>query len=407
MRNIRLQLGILGIALLIPTFSLIYSYRSSANLNNAYKALVDEAWQILQREYVDRDFNGQDWQEVRREYLSRSYTSRNAAYQAVNQMVNSLNDEYTKFLPPQALKEIVSNVSGEFIGVGVMVSLDPETREWIVVKSFVDSPAANAGIQPDDVITRINDTKTANINLAQAAPYLIGPVGSKVKLGVRRQSQALEIELIREQINLNPLTSRVITSAEGKLGYIRLPVFTSKSPAAMKAAVESLEAMNVDGYILDLRGNPGGVLDAGIAIARMWIPQGKIMSLTTGQGETEEYDANRTNLTDKPVRVLIDRKSASASEVVAGAIKENQRGQLVGEQTFGKGIVQSLEKLGTDAGLLVTVAQYFTPSGQNIHKVGIGPDQSIQPSVQPPDDTGSLELESDRIFRAAQESLFD
>ncbi|MEM9136376.1 MAG: S41 family peptidase [Cyanobacteria bacterium P01_F01_bin.42] len=401
----RMRLRSLGIALLSLMLTVGDSYHSSANIGDSPKAVVDEAWQIVQREYVDRSFNGQDWDAVRQDYISRDYQSLDTAYRAVSRMVGSLKDEYTKFLSPQALKEIVNNVSGEFIGVGVVVSPEPVTREWLVVRSFVDSPAANAGLQPNDLITRINGTKTSDIDLNQAAPYLIGPVGSKVQLGVKRQSQELEFELIREQINLKPLTYRVIESATGSVGYIRLPVFTSKSPAAMKSAIEALDSQNVEGFVLDLRGNPGGVLDAGIAIARMWIHQGKIMSLTSGSGQPEEYDANRTSLTQKPVQVLIDQKSASASEVVASAIQENQRGQLVGEQSFGKGVVQSLEKLGADAGLIITVAQYFTPSGKNIHKTGIRPDQLVQPTVQPPDEADNLDADADRIFKAAWVNL--
>ena len=405
MRNARLKLGLLGVGLILPGIAFVYSHHSSAKLNNSPKAIVDEAWQLVQREYVDRSFNDQDWDEVRQDYLNRDYSSQQSAYKAVNEMVSSLEDEYTKFLPPQALKDIVSNVSGEFIGVGVTVSLDATTREWIVVKPFLDSPAAIAGVQADDVITHINGTKTSEINPSQAAPYLIGPVGSKVKLGIKRQAKELEFELIREQINLNPLTFRVVKIEGVDIGYIRLPVFTSKSPDAMKKAIESLEAEKVDGFVLDLRGNPGGVLDAGIAIARMWVDQGPIMSLTTGTGDNEQYEGNRTTLTQKPLTLLVDEKSASASEVVAAAIQENDRGTLIGQNTFGKGVIQSLEKLGQEAGLLITVAQYFTPSGENIHKIGIAPDKTISASTPPPSDADSLSPQSDEIFKAATKLL--
>lgn len=406
MRQVQLKLTFLAIALvLLPTLAVIQGNRSSANLSDSPKAIIDEAWQLVQKEYVDRSFNGQDWEAVRQDYLDRDYSSQKVAYEAVNKMVNSLEDEYTRFLPPQALKDLVSNVSGEFIGVGVTVSLDPKTREWIVVEPFIDSPAATAGIKPQDIILSINGTPTSEINPSQAAPYLIGPVGSKLKLRVRRLEKEQDYELIREQINLNPLTFKTQNTPKGKLGYIRLPVFTSKSPAAMKAAIEALEDQGVQGYILDLRGNPGGVLDAGIAIARMWIAQGRLMSLTTGDGKTEFYDGDRTDLTTKPVQVLVDKKSASASEVLAGAIQDNQRGILVGEQTFGKGVVQSLEKLGKEAGLVITVAQYFTPSGKNIHKKGIKPDQSISPSIEPPENANNLSVKTDQIFLKAQDNL--
>lgn len=405
MRQIRLKLAFLAVAIALPTLAFIQGNRSNAKLSDSPRALIDEAWQLVQREYVDRSFNGQDWQAVRNDYLDQDYRSQTEAYQAVNQMVSSLEDEYTRFLPPQALKDLVSNVSGEFIGVGVTVSLDPSTREWIVVEPFIDSPAATAGIKPEDVILSINGTPTSEINPSQAAPYLIGPVGSKLKLRVRRKDQEQDYELIREQINLNPLTFRAQDTLKGKIGYIRLPVFTSKSPVAMKKAIETLESQGVKGYILDLRENPGGVLDAGIAIARMWVNQGRLMSLTTGTGKTELYDGDRTGLTTKPLQVLVDQKSASASEVLAGAIQDNQRGVLIGEQTFGKGVVQSLEKLGEEAGLVITVAQYFTPSGKNIHKKGIKPDQPVEPSIEAPANANSLSMEDDKMFQTAQDNL--
>ena len=405
MGKVRLKIAVAAIALVLPALALIQSRLTHANLGDSPKAVVDEAWQLVQKEYVDRTFNAQDWQEVRQDYLARNYSSQDEAYLAIKEMVDSLEDEYTRFLSPQALKDIVSNVSGEFIGVGVTVSLDPSTREWIVVKPFIDSPADVAGIEPNDVITHINGTKTSEINPSQAAPYLIGPVGSKLKIQIRRNEEQLSYELIREQINLNPLTFKTVESDKGKLGYIRLPVFTSKSPAAMEKAIQTLEEEEVEGYILDLRGNPGGVLDAGIAIAQMWVKTGQIMSLTTGKGETEIYDAKQKDLTSRPLQVLVDEKSASASEVLAGAIKENQRGQLIGQQTFGKGVVQSLEKLGDGAGLLITVAQYFTPTGENIHKKGISPDQKISSSLKAPATADELQPQKDEVYLAAVKNL--
>ncbi len=402
---IQMRQMMIAIALVISTLAFSRVTQSSTVLGNSPKALVDQAWQLVQREYVDRTFNHQDWIEVRRGLLDQDYRSTAEAYQTIQTMVNSLGDEYTRFLPPEALKDLVDNVSGDFIGVGLVVGQDPNTREWIVVRPFPESPAASVGIKPWDVITSINGTKTSEIRLDQAAPYLIGPVGSKVKLQVRRQNQDLQHELVREQINLNPLTYQVYETKTGKLGYIRLPVFTTKSPPAMKQAITQLESKGVKGYILDLRGNPGGVLDSGIAIAQMWINQGKIMTLKKGTGEIEEYQGNRKALTTKPLQVLVDEKSASASEVLAAALQDNERAKLLGHQTFGKGIVQSLEQLGEGAGLVITIAQYFTPNGKNIHKRGIQPDEILAPSAPPGADVSAHNFERDLVFQTAKRNL--
>ncbi|MCM1983359.1 S41 family peptidase [Lyngbya confervoides] len=396
---------LMALVLVLPSMALTRVAKSIALLSDAPKAVVDEAWQLVNREYVDRSFNGHDWRAVRQDYLSRTYTSQGQAYQAVNEMVNLLEDEYTRFLPPQALNDLVNNVSGEFIGVGVTVSVNPQTREWMVVEPFRESPADNAGIRPRDVIVSLNGTKTADIDPRNAAPYLIGPVGSKLTMVVRRQDQQETYTLVREQINLNPLTYQARPTPKGKVGYIRLPVFTTKSPAAMKKAITDLEQQQVVGYILDLRGNPGGVLESGIAIAQQWIRQGRIMSLTTVRGGTEVYNGNQTALTQKPLQVLVDEESASASEVLAGALQDNQRAVLIGEKTFGKGVVQSLEKLGDGAGMVITVAKYSTPSGQDIHKKGIQPDEVI-----PTDDTALEHLETHRFdqdlaYQRAQANL--
>jgi carboxyl-terminal processing protease len=374
---------LIAIALIVTALTLDQAQKTNAVLNNSHKAIVDQAWQLLDREYVDRSFNGQDWQAVRREYLSREYSSKEEAYASISTMVNSLADQYTQFLPPENLKDLVNNVSGEFVGVGLTATLDAKTREWIVVEPYAESPAEAAGLQANDVILRINGTKTPEIDLNEAAPHLIGPVGSKVTLEVRRDNKSLTFNLVREQINLNPLGYEVRQSAKGLIGYIHLPIFTTKSPAAMERAIKDLEAKQVVGYVLDLRGNPGGVLESGVAIAQQWLPKGRIMSLVNADGSKEEFHGDNKALTQKPLLVLVDHQSASASEVLAAALQDNHRATLIGDQTFGKGVVQSLEQLGDDgAGMVITTAKYFTPQGQNIHRIGIKPDILIPSQSQ-------------------------
>lgn len=392
MSRVGLFLGLLLASPLTPC--------SDAALQDSPKALVDQAWQIVQRDYADRSFNQQDWIAVRTRYLQPTYRSKTAAYSAIEAMVGSLGDPYTRFLTPEALKDLAQNVTGDFVGVGLTVSLDAQTREWVVEKPFTESPAAIAGLKPQDVIVSLNGKPTPTIDPANAAPYLIGPVGSKVSLQIRRGNQNLSYTLVREHINLNPLTYQTVASKAGKMGYIRLPVFTTKSSDSMQNAIKTLESQQVGGYLLDLRGNPGGVLDAGIAIARMWLAQGIIVSVQERNNPQETLSSNHQALTTKPLVVLVDHQSASASEVLAAALQDNRRAVLVGTPTFGKGLVQSFEPLSDSSGILVTIAKYFTPKGKNIHKVGIQPDIAVDPSVAQPSTA-----EGDRQYQAALEAL--
>lgn len=390
--RISLLAGLLLLSPLTPS--------SNAALKDSPKALVDQAWQIVQRNYVDRSFNKQDWIAVRTRLLKPNYPSTAAAYSAIETMMGSLSDPYTRFLTPEALKELTQNVSGDFVGVGLTVSLDANTREWVIEKAFDESPAAIAGLKPQDIVVSLNGKPTPTIEPSKAGPYLIGAVGSKISVQVRRGKENISYTLVREHINLNPLTYQAIAAKAGKIGYIRLPIFTTKSADSMQAAIKTLESQQVAGYILDLRSNPGGVLDAGIAIARMWIPEGTIVSVQERNNPKETVSANHQALTTKPLVVIVDQHSASASEVLCAAIQDNKRAVLVGTTTFGKGLVQSFEPLNDNSGVLVTIAKYFTPKGQNIHKVGIVPNVLVEATVEQPS-TG----EGDRQYQTALETL--
>jgi carboxyl-terminal processing protease len=359
---------------------------SDAALKDSPKALVDQAWQTVQRNYVDRTFNRQDWIKVRSQYLQSTYSTQESAYQAIATLLESLGDPYTRFLTPDALKDLTQNISGEFVGVGLTVSLDAKTREWVVEKAFDESPAAIAGLKAKDIIVSINGKSTPSIDPSKAAPYLVGPVGSKLAVQVRRGQENLKYELVREPINLNPLTYKALPNKGGTIGYIRLPIFTTKSAQSMQNALKTLETQKAAGYLLDLRGNPGGVLDAGIAIARMWLAKGIIVSVQERDLPRQMLSATNQALTVRPLVVLVDQESASASEVLAAALQDNKRAVLVGKVTFGKGLVQSFEPLNDNSGVLVTIAKYFTPNGKNIHKVGITPDVVAEASAQPSGD---------------------
>jgi carboxyl-terminal processing protease len=203
-------------------------------------------------------------------------------------------------------------------------------------------------------------------------------VGTEITLTIQRGKQELKFPLKRERIEIHPVRYEVHQEQVGKIGYIRLIQFSANAADEMKAAIRDLEKQGVTGYILDLRSNPGGLLIASIEIARMWLQEGGIVSTVNRLGESDRERANNTQLTNKPLVVMINRGSASASEILSGALKDNDRARLVGEKTFGKGVVQSVRGLGDGSGLAVTVAKYLTPKGTDINKKGIEPDIIIQ-----------------------------
>ncbi len=342
------------------------------------KELIDEVWQLIDRNYVDATFNQVDWRAVRQEYLGRAYSNKEQAYEAIREMLAKLDDPYTRFMDPQEFKNMQIDTSGELTGVGIQLAQDEETKELIVVSPIEDTPAFEAGIMARDVIVEIDGQSTQGMDTNAAVNLIRGPEGSTVKLTIRRGEQEMEFDLRRARIELHPVRYSIQQGSRGeKVGYIRLTQFSANAADEMRNAIEDLESKQVDGYVLDLRINPGGLLYASIDIARMWIDEGLIVSTVDRQGISEQESANGTALTDKPLVVLVDGGSASASEILSGALQDDKRAVLIGSKTFGKGLVQSVRGLGDGSGLAVTVAKYLTPSGRDINQAGIEPDIKI------------------------------
>jgi len=347
--------------------------KSWARSQTSPKELVDEVWQILDQDYVDGTFNHHDWHAVRQEYLSRSYSSEQQAYKAIQEIVAKLGDPYTAFLDPQKYKQFNAGVMGKLSGVGIELTENQKTKALTVVNTLSGTPAAAAGILPQDVIAEINGTPTQGINIVTSVKRILGPAGTQVVLTVRRGSQELTFKLTRANIELSPISYHTQVTPIGNVGYIRLPEFTENSPARMRQAIAALETQQVKGYILDLRSDPGGLLNASLAIAKMWLKQGTIVSLVNRKGVQDRFTTHGPALTNKPLVVLVDVGSASASEILAAALQDNGRATLVGTRTFGKGLVQSLQELKDGSALKVTIAKYYTPKGHDINHVGITP----------------------------------
>ncbi len=346
------------------------------------KEVVDEVWNIIDRSFVDSTFHQVDWKAIRTQYLNRDYASKKEAYDAIREMLKKLGDPYTRFMDPEEFKNMQIDTSGELTGVGIQLAADEKTKKLTVISPIEGSPASTAGIIAKDIITKIDNKSTDGMDVNKAVTLIRGPVGSEVQLTVLRNNQEFNYQLKRAKIEIHPVRYSSKKTPGGSVGYIRLVQFSANAAPEMREAIQNLEKQQVTGYVLDLRSNPGGLLYASVDIARMWIQDGGIVSTVNRQGEADREDANRRALTDKPLVVLVDGGSASASEILSGALQDNNRGTLVGTKTFGKGLVQSVRGLGDGSGLAVTIAKYLTPKGRDINKQGIAPDVVIELSDQ-------------------------
>ncbi|MBE9051377.1 S41 family peptidase [Nostocales cyanobacterium LEGE 11386] len=375
----RLVLGATAVTLsTIAVTSLGIHSRGQALFKASPKELVDEVWQIVQRQYVDGTFNQVDWQAVRKEYLGKSYSNQQDAYKSIREMLKKLDDPYTRFMDPEEFKNMQVDTSGELTGIGITISQDEETKKIVVIAPIEDTPAFKAGVLAKDVIIKINGKSTEGMDTNQAVSLIRGEPGTKVNLTVQRDGQTKQFDITRARIEIHPVRYSEKQTPAGKLGYIRLNQFSANAGREMQSAIRDLERQRVAGYILDLRGNPGGLLFSSVEIARMWLDRGTIVSTIDRQGEQEREVARGRALTNKPLVVLVDKGSASASEILSGALQDNKRAVLVGTQTFGKGLVQSVRPLEDGSGLAVTIAKYHTPSGKDINKHGVDPDVTVE-----------------------------
>ena len=339
------------------------------------KAIVDEAWQIVNRDYVDETFNKKDWQAIRKDLIGREYSSKEQAYTALRGALKQLDDPYTRFMDPKQYESLTSQTSGELSGVGIRLEADIKTKVLTVVEPLPNSPASTAGIRSGDRVLAINGRSTQGMTVEEASGLIRGKEGTRITLEIGRgEKDIIKMPLVRAKIELQAVRYSSRQEGTSKVGYIRLNEFSSHAADQMRQAIRSLNKEKVDSFVLDLRGNPGGLLQASVEISRMWMDQGGIVKTVDRKGGAEEISANRTAITNLPLAVLVDKNSASSSEILTGALKDNNRATIVGTDTFGKALVQSVHPLSDGSGLAVTIAHYYTPNGTDISQKGITPD---------------------------------
>jgi carboxyl-terminal processing protease len=365
--------------------------------------LVNEVWRIVDRAYVDPSFNHQNWWAQREKVLKKTDGDRAHTYDQVQQMLGVLDDPFTRLLKPEQYRSLKSSTSGELTGVGLQIAQEIGSKRLQVISPIAGSPADRAGILAQDIILSIDGKLTDQLSLDEAAERMRGKIGTVVELSIERGGNAKDYDLVRDRIALNPVIAELRPQTNGKkVGYIRLTQFNANATHEVKKAIEQLETQGASAYVLDLRNNPGGLLQAGVDIARDWIDEGTIVYTVNRQGTLDSYEAAETALTSDPLAVLVNGGTASASEILAGAIQDDERGLIVGEKTFGKGLIQSLFDLSDGSGLAVTVAKYETPNHRDINKLGIMPDRVVPLTPIQPEEIGT---DRDNQYQAALDLL--
>ena len=339
--------------------------------------LYDQVWRLINTKFVDQTNNAQDWSKWRNKYDNVIKTN-DDAYVAINTMIASLDDPYTKFLDPKEFAEETSSIKGSLKGIGIQIGV--REGKLLVISPIEDTPAEKAGLIADDEILEIDGVSTKGITVDKAAGKIRGKEGTQVTLLVKRKDSEPKLYTItRAEIEVKSVSQKlpIETKMPEDFCYIRLSSFISRNAAKEFGDILN-NSKSKKGFIVDLRSNPGGLLTNAILISDMFLDGGTIVSTVDRDGYKETTRASAGSYTRKPVVVLINKGSASASEIFSGAMKDNHRAVIIGEQSFGKGLVQEINKLPYDAGINITIQKYLTPNGTDINKKGITPDIVVE-----------------------------
>ncbi len=365
-------------AILLLLFAGLFHCTTSYNavLAQTPQSLYDRAWNLINTKYVDQTNNNQEWKRWRHKYDDVIETN-DDAYVAIETMVSSLNDVYTRFLNPKEYQEETSSIQGKLSGIGVQIGV--RDGKLLIIAPLEDTPGERAGLKAEDEILEIDGKSTKGITVDAAADKIRGKEGTQVQLLVKRGNEQAKLYTItRANIELKSVSTKLPENVEiaPNIGYIRLSSFISRNAAdEVKDAIE--KNLDKDAYIIDLRSNPGGLLTNAIFIADYFLDSKVIVSTVDRDGYKETQTSQKGVLTDKPLVVLINGGSASASEILSGALKDNHRATIIGKKSFGKGLVQEINRMPDGGAMHITIQKYLTPSGTDINKKGIEPDITV------------------------------
>ncbi len=318
------------------------------------------------------------WDLVHSDYVDQPVDDVQLMQGAIRGMLESLGDPHTSYMTPAEYRIATEDQSGELEGIGAYVNMEGDYLK--IISPFPGSPAEAAGILPGDLIVKVDGREVAGQGEMEVISQVRGPAGTSVHLTIQRDGHEafLEFDIVRARIVIPSVESRML---DGQVGYVKVNDFGSKTTSELKSHLRQLLAQDPAGLVLDLRGNPGGFLTTAIEVVSQFIPEGTVMLERFGDGAEKIYSAQRGGLaTEIPLVVLIDAGSASASEIVAGAIQDRGRGTILGETSYGKGSVQSWEPLdgGRSGAVRVTIAQWLTPDGRSLHGEGVEPDVAVE-----------------------------
>ena len=349
-------------------------YTRQALINNeeiAPQKLFDKTWKVISREYYEPSLNNQNWYRWKEHYRNKIKTDEDARV-AIDTMIASLNEPYTRFMPKKDFEDLTTSITSKIYGIGVNIYSNAGKIE--VFNVMPATPADFAQLKQGDIITAVNGKDISGMNVSDVAAIVRGPENSVVELTILRNNKKLTKKIKRKEIKIKSVKSSIL---DNHIGYIQILSFMSgTTPNEFLEALENTK--NTDSLILDLRGNTGGLLDNAVFIADMFINNGTIVDIIYRNGYKKSIKAQDEHLgMQKPVVVLVNGASASASEILSGALKDTHKATLIGRKTFGKGLVQKVVPLPNQTGVNVTIARYLTPNGTDINKLGIKPDIEV------------------------------
>ena len=392
-------------AVLISFGILFQVFTQPAFALNDGQLLVIEAWNLVNAGYLDpKKFDEIQWKKLRQKALEKPINNSQQAYSAIEAMLLPLGDPYTRLLKPDDYESMKkSNIGSEINGVGLQLGARKEDGEIVVISPLEGSPSSDAGITSGTILKKVNGQSPKQLGLEATAAKLRGQTGTQVVVELQLPDNEIkEISLERRSVDLRPVRTRRIRNESHTFGYLRITQFSEGVPEQVKEALKELSGKEIDGLILDLRNNSGGLVSSGLAVADDFLSKKPIVETKKRDSINDPISSGEETLYDGPMVTLVNEGTASASEILAGALQDNQRSELIGNTTFGKGLIQSLTNLSDGSGLAVTVASYLTPSGRDIQNLGIDPDRLLEmpEPLNPGSDEDRWLLDAELIMQA-------